>query len=293
MTSNKKVSIAMATDDQYAQFAGVAMTSLFENRTSRYDCDIYILEDGLSQTNRENLANVAAQYNAQVSFLRPDSRRYHDLVLTDHYTIVTYFRLDLPRLLPDLQKILFFDCDMIIRRDILKLWELDLTDYYLAASGRSHKSFNAGLMLMNLDRWRADDIPAQVTSFIRENRDLIQYVDQSGLNAVFSAKPWLLLPYRWNVRTGQLDAYLDTIKRKELSDEERASVRDPYILHYTGPLKPWDYRYSFKYDFLDEYVNYLRLTPWKKYQLQNHTAVNVCKRYYHRSRRFTAQLIGI
>jgi lipopolysaccharide biosynthesis glycosyltransferase len=287
MHSNPLVSIAIACDDNYARYAGVALASIFENQKSKYDCVIYILENALSTTNKTNLQSIARHYHAVIHFLKADVNKFQDLKLTEYYTTTAYLRLDLPNLLLNLDKILYFDCDMIVRRDIWELWQIDISNHYMAASGDS-STFNSGLMLINLKRWRDDNITSMVVNYIRNHPDNIKHVDQDGLNYIFSNKPWKLLPIRWNVRAGQQQAYNNMATRKIISKEHAIAARDPFIVHYTGDLKPSDYNYTFVYNFIHDYIKYKKHTPWRFEKLNNYTIENAIKSMCVRMRRYIA-----
>jgi len=65
----------------------------------------------------------------------------------------------LTKIFPNLDTILSLDVDVIINENISELWDLDLTNYYLAAVQESLKYnkpdyINAGVMLLNLKKLR-------------------------------------------------------------------------------------------------------------------------------------------
>ena len=93
--------------------------------------------------------------------------RLEGVYIDPRYTEAASLRLLLPELLPELDKILYLDCDIIVRQDLAQLWEkTDLADNYLAAiyeaaiEGQAErfralgcdpaKYFNSGFLLMNL-----------------------------------------------------------------------------------------------------------------------------------------------
>lgn len=100
-----------------------------------------------------------------------------DRVMTVNASKQTYFRKSSPnmknwwtwmvllrgayhRIFPDLDKILSFDADAFAVQDISELWDLDMSDYYLAAvrepklSTAERTYFNAGIMMLNLAKLR-------------------------------------------------------------------------------------------------------------------------------------------
>ena len=101
----------------------------------------------------------------------PLKGRLQGVYIDPRYTEAASLRLLLPELLPELDKILYLDCDIIVRQDLTRLWnETDLGDNYLAAvyeaaiEGQAErfralgcdpvKYFNSGFLLMNLKQMR-------------------------------------------------------------------------------------------------------------------------------------------
>src|SRR5690606_38046383 len=110
------------------------------------------------------------------------------------------------------------------------------------------KYFNAGLMLINLDRWKEEDVTKLVLETVKENGNFAQYPDQYGLNVVF-ANRWLELDSRWNVF---------------------ASVyhEAPFLIHFTG-VKPLFKGYNYSLDYRKIFYDFVKLTPWSSFSPQN------------------------
>ncbi|WP_330847969.1 glycosyltransferase family 8 protein, partial [Streptococcus suis] len=91
-------------------------------------------------------------------------------------SLETYFRILLPSQLPELDRILYLDCDILVKGSLNPLWESDLTHHYLAGVNeldmlhdnsdyRQKIGFtpqdiyvNAGVLLFNLELMRQDKI---------------------------------------------------------------------------------------------------------------------------------------
>ena len=85
------------------------------------------------------------------------------------------------------------------------LLEVDLGEHFLAAvedpGFNRHKKlgmklnskyFNSGVMLINLRKWREVDVRSAVIDFVKARANLIEFVDQCGLNGVVDGN-WLEL----------------------------------------------------------------------------------------------------
>jgi len=117
-----------------------------------------------------------------------------------------------------------------------------------------HPYFNAGVMVINVERWRRSNVSERVMEFIRQNASELMYCDQDGLNAILW-KDWEAVDFRWQVQPRLMARH--RLPLPHLDQRERAKLTtDPWILHFSGRLKPWIYRGStlpdrIFYDYLD------------------------------------------
>jgi lipopolysaccharide biosynthesis glycosyltransferase len=165
---------------------------------------------------------------------------------------------------PKIDKILYLDSDIIVRRSLTELWNTDITNRALAAASTPYEDdarralglaagiecFNSGVMLINLEFWRRNDVPDKAISFARNNPEAVQYWDQDALNAVL-VHQWIDIPSCWNWREW---------RRGPTSD----SGVEPAIVHFFTADKPW--HWSNTHPFKSEYHEYRRRTPWRRYR---------------------------
>ncbi|MBU1191691.1 MAG: glycosyltransferase family 8 protein [Gammaproteobacteria bacterium] len=190
----------------------------------------------------------------------------------DHISPVSYFRLLLPDLLPaDLQRVIYLDCDLAVLGDIGMLWDIDLNDHYVAAvpelTTDSHlvsspqgirlwrelglaadlEQFNSGVLLINLDKWRAEFVKQRALIYLEKAADWLRWHDQEALNVVF-AGAWLRLDARWN------------LTMRQLMKSAPVTYQSPCIIHYHSAEKPWHAGYPFA--LADVFFDYLDRTAW-------------------------------
>ena len=261
------INIIFSSDNNYAQFMGVAICSIFENKKEGYAIDIYVLDGGIKKYNKNKLKILEDRYNFKINYIKIDTNLFKDFHLTSHFTQATYYRIMAPKLLPYLKKILYLDCDITILGDIYELYNINIDDYFFAAVEEyvtdrqeelgmpiNTKYFNAGVMLINLEKWRDFNITKKVIDYITDNSEKLRYVDQDALNATMW-REWLNINFRYNYTTLTWEKYplsFNDVGNKIL------------IIHYTG-LKPWNY--SSTNIFKNKYFFYLKKTKWrdKKY----------------------------
>ncbi|MDQ2919493.1 MAG: hypothetical protein M3R10_06410, partial [Verrucomicrobiota bacterium] len=139
--------------------------------------------------------------------------------------------------------------DLLVLADLARLWKTDLNDFIAVAaldpgvpdvSSRfgiaayqtlgldpKTKYFNAGVILLDLARWRAEEVARRALDYLRSYRQQVFFWDQEALNAVLAGR-WGTLEPRWN--------WMPRFDRLTNRDEIR---RDPWIVHFSGNMKPW------------------------------------------------------
>ena len=60
--------IVYASDNRFAQILGVSLLSLFDNNSDA-DLSVYILDDGITNENKEKLLSIAQKYNRGLKFV--------------------------------------------------------------------------------------------------------------------------------------------------------------------------------------------------------------------------------
>ncbi len=130
---------------------------------------------------------------------------------------------------------LYLDCDIVVTRDLSSLFETELGDAPLAAvkdlGGEVYfgeQIFNSGVLLINVNYWRENDIAGQLIEMTDNLHDKVTQDDQIILNMLFENR-WLELPFAYNCIT------LHTT----FSDYEPEKGLYPPVIHYLTERKPW------------------------------------------------------
>lgn len=215
---------------------------------------------------------------------------FHSLKFNLQFTSATYYRVMAGDLFEE-SKIIYLDSDIIVEGSLMELWDIDLEDCPLAAVtdplitdfhrldlSPAQGYFNSGIMLLNLDRWRAIGLGEQVLSYIKNFPDRIQYADQCGLNAILKGN-WKRLGPKWNVQSSFLEKESCEDCKKAFSENELMEAQnDPKVIHYTGTIKPWNLgsRHPKKHLFW----NYLVQTPFKRRLPLDFSLVNLIKSFF-------------
>jgi lipopolysaccharide biosynthesis glycosyltransferase len=266
---------------------GVCFTSILVHKSLDRSISLNVIDGGISSLNKQLLQMTMDKFSAKINFFKIDTDIYHDMVVSQHITNAAYYRLSIPDLFEGtgVEKLIYVDCDLIIKDDISQLWDIPLFDYTLAAVSdigglfrledlnmpSTSAYFNSGVMMINLTKWRKGGVTKTVLNYLIENRDKIHYHDQDGLNAILYNQ-WLSLPPNWNMQSNMLERNKSTCFSEEVLKE--AALR-PSIIHFTGTSKPWQYDNIHPYK--NEYYRYLSMTVWNSFKPEK-TFKNILKR---------------
>lgn len=267
----KAFAVVTACDSQYPQHSSVMLRSLIENNP-KIPFEIFLLVPSDFHETAETMIQESMPKDGtySIAFIKLCPKGLIELKTSDWISHATYYRLMMPELLPNISRALYLDSDLVIIGDISPLLHLDISDYPLAAAldglldarlefkeqinlGRSVPYFNAGVLLLNLDRWRSENIGGRALNFAAKNPQWIVYWDQCALNNVIRGD-FLVLPKEWNYQKAHVD--LDLLSGNLSEGAQRAK-----IVHFTSALKPWDFNSVHPLKHL--YWKYLRNTVWK------------------------------
>lgn len=257
------MNIVCCTDNNYVIPCGVLITSVCENNSSE-DIKIYILTEGISLKNQERLKAVVAKYGKQIEFYTVDKKAFANCPISRHITLATYFRLIMTDILPqDIEKVLYLDCDIVVRHSLHSLWNTDIDSYaagvipdmsiddiriYNRLQYPSYFGyFNAGVLLVNLRYWREKNLSDRFFEIINQYPERLRYHDQDVLNITLREIK-LNLHMKYNVQHGYF--FKDPLISRKYWEEREQAIIDPVILHYSGN-KPWfiEFDTPYKKDF--------------------------------------------
>ena len=250
------IPVAMAADDNYTYPTLVAVTSLMENSKKDTHYDIYIMTPGeFAEENSQKLLNLQEKYDNRFKINLIDMKdRYKDANDRGHITTPAYYRLSLSSLLPDLNKIIWLDGDTLTFEGLTDMFGLDMNGLYyrglLDSNIHGTKPFGvkndhyicSGVMLINLEKLRQDNMEEKFKTFIKENNDKLEQHDQTVIN-VLCYKKIGILPAKYGIFNSSDEASVRWYARRLIAKnrytegEMISAYRKPAILHCVH--KPW------------------------------------------------------
>lgn len=128
----KTIPILFTFDEKLILAAGVCITSLLENASSDTFYDIFILHSPNCHFEDTLLPKIADNYpNSRITF-RVVENEFKGAYETRGIPETAYYRLLAPELIPEYDKIIYSDVDVIFREDLSRYYDIDLQDYYFA-----------------------------------------------------------------------------------------------------------------------------------------------------------------
>lgn len=259
------MNIMYATDDNYVEIMAVSIQSLFHHNNPKEIC-LYIVTDNIQESNREKLVTMVKNQGAKITLIeKPDIRKIIGVELkTLRWSDSAYSRLFLKLLYsdyPEVEKLLYIDCDTLITDSLQELWDTDIRDFLGAAClecmSRMHKKIigasskdnyvNTGMLLLNVTRWKQEDIDSQMMAFIQKYKGKTEYVDQGVINGTISNRFFLVSP-RYNLTSLAYDFTYEEMQIYRKPDfgyskeEWEKAIEKPAIVHFTTSflsIRPW------------------------------------------------------
>ncbi|MCI8764393.1 MAG: glycosyltransferase [Lachnospiraceae bacterium] len=277
------MNVVYASNENYVRHMAASMVSLFEQNQKRRKLTVYVFSIGIRKESRMLLENMAGGYGRRIRWVElGDIREQFDFGIdTGGFDVSTMARLFVGRLLPaQVQRVLYLDCDTVVVRPLGRLWNTDLGENIIGAVMEptiyqavrqeiglrdSEPYINAGVLLIDLRRWRESGAEKKLLDFYRKKGGSLFACDQDIINGVLKGQICFLPPcynfftnyryfsYRELVR--QSESYR-AVGRKRLIQAKRC----PAILHFAGDERPWvagNFNHYRKF-----YERALELTPW-------------------------------
>jgi lipopolysaccharide biosynthesis glycosyltransferase len=268
--------VVLAADDNFAMPLAVTIRSALDNLSPDRTLRVFILDAGIREETRSRLVQSWPRGRYRIEWLKVDASSLFDVPVSGHVNLVTYYRVLISRVLPaEISRVIYLDADLVVCADLGRLWDcafngqwclaaqdcaapyLDssqaLANYELCASmlGSSRPVpnlrelglqgdaayFNAGVLLVDLDGWRRENLSARMLDCLARYRQHVTWWDQYALNVVLAGR-WGRLDPRWN--QGSHVFVYPTWEQSPLDRRTFEQMRDdPYIVHYTTNSKPW------------------------------------------------------
>lgn len=263
--------LLVTVDKNYILPLQVMLTSLYMNNPGE-DVEMYLLHSKLQEKELEPLEKQCGRLGYKFFPVKIEDSWFSQAPVTKQYPREMYYRLLAPCFLPQkLHRILYLDPDILVINSLKPLWETDMKGRLFAAAahtgktnlanninqvrlGTTHKYFNSGVLLINLDQGRKEILPEEVFRYAGEHAKELLLPDQDILNAVFGSRTLELDDYLWNYDARNYSTYL--LRSGGVCDMDWV-MGNTGILHFCGKTKPWQAGYIHRFGIL--YKHYMQI----------------------------------
>ena len=279
------LNILLSSDDNYAQHLCATIFSLLVHNTDFGEIVLYIVDNQIHDDSKEKITFVVGRFdNAKIIWI-PFAEWESKLSLNMAWSISlsAYARLFVGEMLPrSIGRVLYLDCDMIIVDSLRSLWNTKLDSFVLgavqdfisdctkSAVGLLPKDayFNSGLLLIDLNAWREQEISKKCIEFIDSRNGNVIHHDQGVINGVLKGKIHTL-PIRYNLMTihyifnrRKLTKYFSDHASFYTETEVEEAKINPSILHYTPSFTSRPWVKGCRHPKKDLYWHAVAATPW-------------------------------
>ena len=259
------MNILLASDDNYTPLLGVTLYSMLENNQNDFnEINVYVLDGGISKNNKKRIESLCGEFPITITL---DFIRYENLEeilgikIKATRPLSSYARLFAASLLPkDIDKIIYLDCDALVVNSLKEVWNMNIDEYDCGAVldvapkynnlfldlPKDWEQYNAGFLLINLKRWRNDELEEKFLNMIIENNGEVFNNDQGIINVVCKNKILTLKPH-YNIRSPFFEVGYEKVLQwygvdkyytKELIED---ALKNPVFIHLTQFVhgRPW------------------------------------------------------
>lgn len=295
-TNDKNMNVVFCTDTNYIMPSSVLIKSISLNNKNT-PIDFYaIVDESVTERDKSILVRELSDNDSHnITFLTVNGREYENMpnldvaheyavrnkITATHTTKACYYRLSMANLLPQsVEKVIYFDCDIIVTQDLSDLWSTNLEGKAVAAvvdegefQMHYHQLgfppefgyFNSGVMIIDISYWRKHNMFESFLSIIKEHAGRMRQHDQEILNiAFYNNVKRLPLKYNFQEHFFRKPECIPAFYNKYSNEIEQAIV-DIAVVHYTAD-KPWHKECNQPYR--GQFLKYLKTTQWDAYRLK-------------------------
>lgn len=240
----QEYNICLCADNNVVEYMSALIVSILRNSSQDEEFIFHIITSCISEENKNYLNELKNIKNFQLKYYNPIHRekfeKWYSEKTPQKWPVEVFFKLDIPFILKDLDKVLYLDCDMIAVNNFKELFDINMDNYTVAAAkdklisnshlkkiklNKSNGYFNSGLLLINIKNFNTlfpnDTFLEKIDKYLN-NIKIVEYPEQDIINIIF------------NNKIKPIDSKYNCVSAIVKKDKE---VQDTIIANYTL-LKP-------------------------------------------------------
>lgn len=266
----RRIPIVMISDNNYVMQTSVAITSLKMNKNPETQYEVIVVMAECAEESEQIFKSMDSG-ECKITLVKVSLEAYKDIKQMSHVPISCLLKFDICELVSWHDKIIYLDGDVIVRKDLTELYEVNLADNYAAAVKetnylrQNNNLINAGIMVFNAKKMRDDHMRDILVSKRKELGDRGS-MDQQTYNMVIKDKI-AYLGIKYNCVPGRFlgDAKME-YTMSEINGMYGTNYASPaqlideaVILHFATGNKPWKYTFA---PGAKEWYNYYLASPF-------------------------------
>lgn len=285
-SDKEPIVVVLVADNNYAMPLAATARSIVVNLNPNKNIEIVIIDGGIKEYNKKKIVKSINKSNVEIKWVQAEKELFKNMKVYKHFSRAVYYRILIPNILPpEIKKAIYLDTDVIVKGNLEQLWNIEIGDNYVLAAQEmivryvsapnglknyqefgfksDAKYFNSGVLVINMEKWRNENIGAKVIDYLEQYQDQWQWVDQDGLNAAFAGQ-WGELDPKWNQQP-KIYKYRSW-KESPWEEDVYQDLKDnPYIVHYCTSGKPWSLKCI--HPEKDLFFDYVDQTAWSGWRL--------------------------
>lgn len=239
--STFRLPIVLCADYRYLPQIYTTLKSIcYHNQSLKF----YLFNKDIPIEIFNQLNQKLALLNSQIIDVKIDNQQITQYQTYPHINSdSTFFRYFIADYVTE-PKVLYLDCDLVVNGNLSSFYHIDIERHFLAAvkdnvAEKLHNKtdyFNAGVMLINVEQWRINNIAKLALELSNKYIDQLPDADQSILNLIFTLPHWLKLDKHFNYLIGG-DYLFKKFKLEQYIENLQDNI--PLIVHFNTAAKPW------------------------------------------------------
>ena len=246
--TKNQIHIALAFDSNFIYPPLVLMTSILENNNNEKNLVVFhlLLPQDFDLTKSSIIESLKNKYEVKINYyLIPN---FFNALGKWGQTYTIYFKMFLPMMFSDLDRIIYLDSDVLVLKDLLEMYNLPFNDnyilgypshdakyiYYLADKVKAY--INGGVLLFNIKKIRNDNKDIELIQYVFDKNEYLLFLEQDAMNVVFIPKIGIL-PLKYGVMLYNIKIYDHKLKNRIRVDIDRKelknAINDPSIIHFS------------------------------------------------------------
>lgn len=282
----KRIPIVFSSDNNYAKYLSIAISSVCKYNSNNL-LFIYILHTNISKENRMKL-EMLKNDKVSIEFINVEGELDEKKLFVDGRTTKeSYYRILTPKLLPQWEKVLYLDVDIICMRDIAEWYDIDIGENWVGGvvcTGNENRAeyvkehlgideknyiYAGGIVINNKELRKMDWL--KMCEQALEEKGYFKWHDQDLINMLCYKHIYFYDP-KWNMTVGRMRKEQGGLNVKELTKE----MVDCYVIHYAS-LKPWRAEMS---EIMTYWWKYVNDSPFVTELMEDYCTISDGPRYF-------------